>query len=225
MRPKHLKSPFKWADRHVILHDRVLFVPPYCIEYDSYQFPGWDHSTIFGNDNPVIVEYCTGNGAWIAEKARAHPDRNWVAVEIRFDRVQKIWAKVKNFQLPNLLVICGEGHLATRLYFPEQSVKETYINFPDPWPKNRHAKHRLVQSAFLQQVHRILRSEGSLILATDDPTYSDLFIEEMLAQTGFQSCYPAPYYCNDWPDYGTSYFDTLWRDQGRDIRYHQFQKA
>lgn len=225
MRPKQLKSPFKWTDRHVTLHDRVFYVPPHCAEYTSYKFPGWEDPAVFGNTNPVVVEYCTGNGAWIAEKALANPHLNWLAVEIRFDRVQKIWSKIKNYQLANLLVVCGEGHLATRLYFPDSSIQEAYINFPDPWPKNRHAKHRLVQSSFLQQIERILDPKGSLILATDDPTYSDLFIEEMQAQTGFSSSYPHPYHHHDWPDYGTSYFDSLWREQGREIRYHRFHKT
>ncbi len=224
MRPKHLKSPFKWADRCVTLYDRVLFVPAYCADDQAFVFPGWEHETVFGNSNPVVVEYCAGNGAWIAEKARANPHLNWVAVEIRFDRVQKIWAKIKNFTLPNLLAICGEGHFATRQYFPTGSVKDTYINFPDPWPKNRHAKHRLVQPAFLEQVHRILQPQGALILATDDPTYSGQFIEEMLGQTNFATAYPAPYYTTDWPDYGSSFFDALWREKGREIRYHRFQK-
>ncbi len=225
MRPKHLKSPFKWAERHVTLFDRVLFVPPYCDDYESYQFPHWSDEALFGNSNPVVVEYCAGNGEWIAEKARANPHLNWVAVEIRFDRVRKIWAKAKNFGLANLLIVCGEGYLATRQYLPSGSIQEVYINFPDPWPKNRHAKHRLIRPAFLEEMHRILQPKGSLILATDDPIYSDNFIAEMLAQPGFGTEYPAPYYLNEWPGYGTSFFETLWREKGRQIRYHRFAKA
>lgn len=225
MRPKDLKSPFKWDDRHVLINDQIWYVPLRTNEPDNFIFPGWSHPDFFGNDHPVNVEYCSGNGAWIAAKAIAHPNMNWLAVERKFDRVSKVWAKVKNLNLKNLIVLCGEGHNATHHYFPDNSIENVFINFPDPWPKSRHAKHRIIQDEFAQELWRILKEGKALTFVTDDPPYSEWLIEVMHRHGGFKSEYSAPYFVTDQSEYGTSYFDTLWRSKGRTIHYHQFNKT
>jgi len=224
MKPKDLKVPFSWEDRHVFVADRVWYVPDYHHSYDEYHFPGWQDALFFGNDNPVHVEYCTGNGAWIADKARYHPGINWVAVEKRFDRVRKIWSKIKNFALSNLVVICGEGYTATHQYFHDRSIAAVYINFPDPWPKARHHKHRLMHPAFVEEMWRILEDEGTLILVTDDQEYSEVSIDNLCDHGGFHSIIPEPLWVDELPGYGSSYFEALWRHKGRRIRFHQFAK-
>lgn len=224
MKPKDLKPPTNWEGRYVVIRDRVWYVPDYYQSYDQYVFPGWHSTELFGNDKPVVVEYCSGNGTWIAAKAVQQAHLNWLAVEKRFERTRKVWSKIKNGLLPNLVALCGEGYTATHHYFPSGSIHEAYINFPDPWPKTKHAKHRLIHQAFLDDVHRILRSGGSIYIVTDDVAYSDLTIAEFERHEGFESSYPEPYYITDLPGYGTSFFEDLWREQGREIRYHRFQK-
>lgn len=225
MKPEDLKPPFTKEERRIFIHDRVWFLPNDRLPPpNAFIFPGWEHADIFGNTQPVCIEYCSGNGGWIAAKAQANPHLNWVAVERKFDRVRKIWSKIKNLGLPNLFVICGEAHQATRAYFPDLSAHDVYINFPDPWPKARHAKNRLIQSKFVQQLWRILQRERSLTFVTDDPPYSEWLIEVMTAHPGFISKYQHPYFTTDESCYGTSYFDQLWRSKGRAIRYHKFQK-
>ena len=225
MKAKDLKPPFDWNDRRVLIHDRIWYVPLRHGEQPEFVFPGWDHSDLFGNRKPVHVEYCSGNGHWIIDKALRNPEINWVAVEKKFDRTSKIWAKIKNYQLPNLIVVCGEGLNATEKYFPENSVSMAYINFPDPWPKNKHAKHRLVQGEFSHQVARILQAGAIFTLVTDDVDYSDQMIQVLQNSGLFESMYPTPYYRTDVENYGKSYFEELWRSKNRDIRFHQFKKA
>jgi len=224
MKPKDLKPPTTWEERYVTIQDRVWYVPEHYQRYDQYTFPGWRHGDLFGNDHPVVIEYCSGNGTWIAHRAAEHAKLNWLAVEKRFDRVRKIWSKIKNQALGNLVALCGEAETATRHYFPAGSVDAIYINFPDPWPKKRHAKHRLIKSSFLDEMERILKSGGTVCIVTDDPDYSELVIEEFARHPSFSSSYPAPYYITDLPDYGASYFEELWREKGRVIRYHLFQR-
>lgn len=225
MKSEVLVSPFTWEERRVAIHDRVWYIPSYYYDYESFTFPGWSHPDVFTVERPIIVEYCSGNGAWIAAKAAANPHLNWVAVEKKFERVRKIWNKIKSLQLDNLIVVCGEAYKTTHCYFPASSVSEIYINFPDPWPKQRHAKNRLIQPLFLEQLERILQPNGKVIFVTDDPTYSQHTIETFNKYPGFQSSFPDPYFVNDWPDYGTSFFEELWRGKGMQIRYHQFQKS
>lgn len=222
MKPDDLKCPFKWDERLVLLEDNVLYVPDHFDQYDQFTFPGWE--ALFGNQKPVKVEYCSGNGTWVAEKARSDASCNWVAIEKKFVRVRKIWSKIKNLQLNQLLAICGEGFKVTKHYFPSDSVDEIYINFPDPWPKKRHIKHRIIQPEFVEEMRRILKNEGKLIFVTDDADYSEWFLNEMKANPGFTNCNASPGYLTEWEGYGSSYFDSLWREKGKVIRYHQFKK-
>lgn len=224
MKPSDLKAPFPWNARKVMVEDRILYAPTRCETYDEFIFPGWSSPELFGNANPIEIEYCSGNGAWIVAKALAYPQINWVAVEKKFERVRKIWSKIKNHHLPNLIAVCGEAFMATRRYFPTGSFAMAYINFPDPWPKKRHAKHRLIRPEFVDEVARILQPNGCFTLVTDDPDYSCRMIAEMRSHQGFVSNYPEPYYITEMDSYGDSYFDSLWRSQGKTIRYHQFQK-
>lgn len=227
MRPSHLKYPFvDGRKKEVLLLNKVLFVPEKGIDdYSSYQLPAWNSDELFGNNHPVNIEYCSGNGAWIAAKALENPECNWVAVEKKFDRVRRIWAKMHNFNLSNLLVIYGEASLVTKTYFPKKTFAQTYINFPDPWPKRRHAKFRLIQPSFIELIHDSLNGGGEVYIATDDETYSNSIIKDFSRNQGFASRFADPYFIHDFPGYGTSYFEELWRSQGLKIRYHCFKKS
>ncbi|MBA3723062.1 MAG: tRNA (guanosine(46)-N7)-methyltransferase TrmB [Parachlamydiaceae bacterium] len=219
-----LRCPFTWKDRHVALHDRVWYIPQYYNQFETFKFEGWEHPNLFGNKKPVKIEYCSGNGAWIGSKAISDPHTNWVAVEMKFERARKIWSKIKREQLNNLLVVCGEAETLTEQYIPDDSVSEVSINFPDPWPKQRHAKNRIIKLPFIKELHRVLKPGGMFHFVTDDAPYSEIMIELSKKFDGFESVHPAPYYVHENSEYGTSFFEELWRERGRVIRYHQYRK-
>ncbi len=219
MRPKDLKSPFSWEGRKVLIQDRIWHVPNY---YDdpAFVFPGWEAQELFGNDKPVKVEFCSGNGCWIVEKAKAHPEYNWVAVELKFKRVRKIWSKIKNHELDNLIAVCGEGLNISRRYIPNESVEEVFVNFPDPWPKDRHAKHRIIKASFADEVARILTPTGTITMVTDDPPYSEQMSTTFQKHETFRADLVTP----KSEEYGNSYFHQLWVNLGRNIHFHRFAK-
>lgn len=219
-----IEFPFKWADRHVVLRDRVWFVPNFYDRYHEFTFPGWDAPEFFGNSRPVKVEYCSGNGLWVSGRAQSDPSCNWVAVEKQFFRVKKIHAKINEHKLSNLLVVSGEARLTTTHFFPSSSVSEIFINFPDPWPKRCHTKHRIIQPEFVEQMHRVLKPGAQLNFVTDDPGCSDWFVKHLLDHSGFAPGYTDPYYINEDDSYGSSYFEELWRKKGKKIRYHRFYR-
>lgn len=222
MKPKMLKHPFSWDERKVLIKDQVWYVPEYYDQYESFPFPGWEHEDLFHNKKPVMVEYCSGNGTWLSAKAQQFPEYNWVGVEKQFKRVRKLWSKAKNQSIHNMIALCGEAYTATRHYFPTESIHDIFINFPDPWPKNKHAKHRLIHREFVHEMWRILRSEGTVTVVTDDDHYSAQVIEEMHPR--FKSVFAPPYFVTQFEGYGSSFFEELWRSQGKTIRYHQFRK-
>lgn len=222
MRPKHLKSPFTWDDRKSHFEDRVLYVPNYYTEHQEWGEVNWSDFQFFGNNHPISIEFCSGNGAWILERALAFPEKNWIAVEKRFDRARKIWAKIKNYQLSNLIVVCGEAESFIDHYVAEDSATEIYINFPDPWPKDRHAKNRIVKEPFITSLSKVCKKGAIATFATDDPSYSLNMISKMNQNQSWKSLLPDPCFITDLPGYGSSYFDEMFRMMGRQIFYMQF---
>ncbi|NGX39928.1 MAG: tRNA (guanine-N(7)-)-methyltransferase [Chlamydiae bacterium] len=218
MRPKDLKFPFKWEERRPALYEGVLIVPQYYNKHDEWE------GSLFSSGKPLSIEYCSGNGDWIIEKAKGNPDKFWVAVEKQFERVRKIWSKMHNEEINNLLIVCGEAQTFTRHYLPDAIAEEVFVNFPDPWPKDRHAKHRLIQSPFVRELARVVRKEGTATFVTDHTDYSAQMIEVMQKNSGWKALYPDPYYSNSLEDYGSSWFETLWKRKGRSFYLLQFAR-
>jgi tRNA (guanine-N7-)-methyltransferase len=224
MKPKNLKCPFTWEERRPLLHDKVLYVPEHYDRHCMEGLPSFDHPDFFGNSNEVFIEYCAGNGLWIAEMAKKNPQINWIAVEYEFDRMRKIWSKIHNYNLSNLVVVSGEALTFTRHYLATHSIDGIYMNFPDPWPKQKHAKNRLVQRPFVEEIARVVKEGRRAVFATDDFTYASQIRREMCGHSSWTPSFPEPFFITDWPDYGTSYFEALWRGKGKTIHYLQFQK-
>lgn len=220
MRPKDLKSNYSWKDRKPYIKDFVLYVPDYYFQHAEFSMPSLQE--IFGVDRPVCIEFCSGNGDWIVEKAKANPGKHFIAVEMLFERVRKIYSKRENLQLNNLLIVCGEALTFCHYYLKEKTIEETFVNFPDPWPKLRHAKHRLLKSDFLDELVRILKTQGLLTVATDDHDYAVSTLDLLKNDRRWSSKHPDPYFLTNISDYGYSYFDSLWRAKGKTIHHLQF---
>lgn len=221
MKPKNLKFPFTWEERRPAVHEGVLIVPQHYDRHDEWEVP----EGLFPLDRPISIEFCSGNGDWIIEKAKKSPDSLWVAVEMQFERVRKIWSKMRNQGVENLLIVCGEALTFAKYYLNEHSVDEIYVNFPDPWPKDRHAKHRLIQKPFADELSRIVKERGKATYATDDAPYSRQMIQVMLDHPKWKSSLNKPYYEKNWQDYGESWFKNLWKEKGRDFYYMVFNRC
>lgn len=219
MKPKDLKPQFTFETRRPCLCDGVLYVPHHYNDHALFVCP-----PLFAGSNPLCVEYCSGNGDWIVAKAQQFPEKNWIAVEKRFDRVRKIWSKVKNCSLNNLLIVCGEAMTFTLHYLKGGCVEEIYINFPDPWPKGKHAKHRLICSSFIEQLSRVLKEGGRVSLATDDLIYLTGSLKLLQDHRAFCPDLDDPHYRLDCPDYGASWFSNLWKEKGRTLYFTTFFK-
>jgi len=221
MRPHDLKSDYTWETRRPYLKDGILFVPKHYFEHEAFKMPSMQE--IFSNNNPVTVEYCSGNGDWIIEKAKAHPEQNFIAVEMLFERVRKIYSKRENQRIKNLLIVCGEAMTFSKYYLKQRVISNVYVNFPDPWPKARHAKHRLINDVFLDELLRVMQSSAHFYFTTDDDTYALNVAEQVSSNPAFASEYPHPYYRTDVENYGSSFFESLWRKKGKSIKFLKFR--
>ena len=219
MKTEKIKYPFSWEERRPVLKEQVFFVPNYYEEHLGSIFPSWSHEDLFGNDRPVYIEYCSGNGEWIIKKAQENPNSNWVAVEKKFERVRKIHSKKRTMGVNNLVIIAGEALTFTKEYLQESSADSIFINFPDPWPKQRHAKYRLLQETFISHLKRITREKGKINIVTDSEPYVNQIITEFAKVDGLMKSI-----CSEADSYGTSYFDRLWRSKGLAIHYLEYFK-
>lgn len=218
-----LRIPFSWEERRPVLLDHFLYVPDHYDRHEAWEPVLWSDTTIFGNSHPVALEYCSGNGQWICERAKQNPDINWVALDVRFDRSRKTWLRMHRENIPNLYVFCGEARVLTRHYIPKRSLSHIFINFPDPWPKLRHAKHRLIQAPFLLEMAELALPGAHATFVTDDETYSAQMLRELAKCPPWRPCLPEPHYALDLPDYGFSYFYDLWKKKGRNIYFIPYE--
>lgn len=222
---KDLHIPFSWTERRPVFLERFFYLPKQYEHAEKAVSIDWSSAAVFGNDRPVFLEVCSGNGQWIAERAKASLEKNWVAVEMQFERARKIWLKVFREQIPNLYVVCAEAGAFIRHYILSESISEVFINFPDPWPKLRHAKHRIVQTPFLQALARVVQKEGRVTLVTDSPAYRDQMIREFARVDSWLSEFAPPYYRLDWSSYGESFFGNLWKNKGLEIFYLRYRNG
>ena len=220
-----LLYPYTYENRKPLFQDGVLFIPEFFTEEDlglhrNFRNPEWDGIT---NHLKIQLEICSGNGQWIVEQAKKYPEYLWIACEVRYDRVKKIYKRAKAENVTNLVVAFGYAETLLNFYVKNQSLEAIYVNFPDPWPKKRHAKHRLFQSEFIQNISRSLKHEAVISLTTDDTPYLEDSIANLI-QGGLFPVYELPHYQVLDPEYGTSFFHDLWLDKGKKNYITKFKK-
>jgi tRNA (guanine-N7-)-methyltransferase len=132
-----------------------------------------DVAALFGRAAPLVVEVGSGMGEATAAMAAADPDRDVLAVDVHVQGLGRLLRRVEDEGLRNVRVAEGDAVVLLREMLPPSSVDEVRVYFPDPWPKARHVKRRLVQPAFVDLVATRLRPGGLLHVATDWPPYAE----------------------------------------------------
>ncbi len=145
-----------------------------------------DFARIFGNAHPVELELGCGDGSFLLQWAALHPDRNFLGVERLKGRVTKIDRKGRRLGLRNLRGLRLEATYVLEWMVPATSLSALHVYFPDPWPKKRHHKRRLIQTPFTELAARALLPEGILYLRTDHTEYFQQMEEVMAATTEFE---------------------------------------
>lgn len=142
---------------------------------DSYpQYVPQQAETLRGNwqsrfekVQPIHIEVGSGKGRFITEMAKAHPNINYISIEIQTSVIVNVLDHQLREQLPNLQILHADGRDLTN-YFADGEIAQVYLNFSDPWPKKRHAKRRLTSPDFLKQYETILVKGGEIHFKTDN---------------------------------------------------------
>ena len=140
-----------------------------------------DLTSLFGNGNPVYLEIGFGNGEALEELASRHPDRNYLGIEVHRPGVGHLLLEIEKRGLKNLRVCRNDAVEILEQGLAKGSLEGVYLLFPDPWPKKRHHKRRILTSGFVQLLARVIRPGGIFHAATDWEQYAGQMLEVLTA--------------------------------------------
>lgn len=134
-------------------------------------------NTFFGNDDPIHVEIGMGKGKFLMELAEQNPGINYIGIEKYSSVLLRALEKREQLDLKNLYLIRYDAEYINEI-FDDQEISRIYLNFSDPWPKDRHAKRRLTSKEFLKKYDLFLKTEGEVVFKTDNRSLFDFSVEE-----------------------------------------------
>ncbi|WP_404453719.1 tRNA (guanosine(46)-N7)-methyltransferase TrmB [Virgibacillus necropolis] len=148
-----------WADDFLQEHRELVIAEP------KENKSKWKE--VFGNTNPIHLEIGTGKGQFIVGMAKQYPNINFIGIEMAKSIIVDAAQKVKDSEQKNVILLNENANDLEEL-FAENEVSTIYLNFSDPWPKNRHEKRRLSYHTFLAKYERLLTKNSDLIMKTDN---------------------------------------------------------
>lgn len=162
--------------RNITGSREIIADSPYVI-HDPGQHKG-SVKELFSRDQPLHIEIGMGKGRFIMELARLHPEINYIGIEKYSSVLLRAIQKMEQNELPNLKFIRMDAEDIMEV-FGKGEVDKIYLNFSDPWPKDRHAKRRLPSKEFLERYNVILKKEGKLEFKTDNKDLFDFALEQL----------------------------------------------
>jgi tRNA (guanine-N7-)-methyltransferase len=150
---------------------------PYCITTPQEYRGHW--ADVFKNDNPIYIEIGMGKGRFIINNATTYPDINFIGIE-KYPSVQiRAVQKLREMEdIPNLRLLSINAEILPEI-FDEGEISRIYLNFSDPWPKERHAKRRLTSGEFLDRYKKVLKSGDLVEFKTDNKGLFEFSLEEI----------------------------------------------
>jgi tRNA (guanine-N7-)-methyltransferase len=173
---------------------------------------------VFGRRAPLEIEIGAGRGDFMLEYAAANPETNFLAIELSGTVGQLLAMRCGRAELPNVRVAKMDARTLVNLMLPDQSVAAFHVYYPDPWPKERHIKHRMVTPFFVGNLARTLTPDGNVYAASDVKAWAaEIFA--MLDAGGFKRIDKEP------PGAKRSAFGRKYMAQGKPVYFASFQKA
>lgn len=154
-----------------------------------------DFDSVFGRKAKRIVEIGFGNGDSLFEMAKQSPDTDFIGIEVHKPGVGHLLNLLHTHQVNNVRIICDDAVDVLSLMIPDESLEAVYLFFPDPWPKKRHHKRRIVQENFVELVAQKLFFGGRFHMATDWVNYAEHMLQMMQQSENFNNLAGANHYC------------------------------
>ena len=203
--PSKLKSPTgeKWNTADILLDAGALAQPV-------------DFAGIFGNARPVEIEIGSGKGTFLKAYAAARPEINLLGIEYAAAYAAYCADRFRRAGLTNVRMLRTEAAALFKTAIPPRSLQRVHVYFPDPWPKRRHQRRRLIQPAFVDLVRRALRPGGQLLVVTDHFDYARHIRRVLDGAAGFVRI-PTPRLVDAEGDLVGTNFERKYRAEGRPV--------
>ncbi len=183
-----------------------------------------DWNSVFGRPAPLRVEIGVGNSRFLIEVAVREPEYNYLGFEYSRKRVLKFLKKVEGEGIANIRVVPVNALLVLDWAFAPESIDHFYIHHPDPWPKRRHAKKRLIRPEVAERLARLLRPGGGMSLRTDDERYALEMLEVLDAAEGLRNCSGPGRFAEAPLHPFTTAYEAKFLREGRRILYLEYRK-
>ena len=211
--PADFKEP---TDFKEVLTDEAWSEP--LLPWRKFYFP-IDWSKQFSTDHLNLhLEIGFGDGRYTVHRALREPEAHYVGLEISSGSIQRAVKSIKRAGLENVVVLKAAAEFAVQHLFPENSLESITVNFPDPWPKEKHEKNRLLQKSFYHLASTRLKDGGVIKLATDHPDYFEFACREA-TESGLYTLVDA-----EAPE---AVFETKyalkWKEMGKPLFYKRFE--
>lgn len=195
----------------------ILIQSPYFFSEERIKSVS-DWASVFGNEQPLSLEIGCGTGHFILERARANPYRNYLAIDIFNRGCYKTCRKLEDEGIVNVRVVRAEARQFLTHHLAPASLSEIFINCPDPWPKKRHRRRRLVNAEFLRLAACLLRPEGDFYFSSDVANYAQEVAQALGENPDYRPAAQAPVMA-ELPDYPRSKYMLRAFEQGESIHY------
>ena len=181
-----------------------------------------DTEGLFGNKNPLALEIGFGDGDFLIETAEVRSEVNFIGIEVKKKRFNKAVRNAGKKNLANVKFLHMDANIALTEVFRPDTFDEIYINFPDPWPKDKHEKNRILNTGFLLNLSAILKNSGRLEIASDHKSYIESTLETLKPIPLYINNNPPPGYRSEIPGRIETKFEKEFREEGREIYYLMF---
>ena len=180
---------------------------------------------LFSADQPLVLEIGCGIGDFAVAMAQRHPDWNYIALDYYNKGCLKTCRRAERFGLKNIRVVRDEARAFISRCLPEQSLQAIFINCPDPWPKRRQRKRRLVNELFVNTLARYLKPGGDLFFTTDFSDYGTDVARMMPRQQGFTNMLAPDLWCHDLQDYPRTKYMLKFMAEGKQIYFVHYRRT
>ncbi len=177
---------------------------------------------IFENNKPTALEIGFGEGEFITHLSSNKLDWNFIGIEIKRGRFKKAVNKANTLALQNLKLVNIEAKIALKQIFERNSFDTVYINFPDPWPKNKHSKHRLFNYNFIKYLSKVITNSGRVKLKTDHYDYIAKIVNEFDKTKLFSNNFQKNGFIRDKSNKSETKFEEEFKGIGKEIYFTTF---
>ena len=218
-----VRSFVRRAGRITVAQRRALaeLWPQFGIDFVDHEL---DLDAVFGRRAPRVLEIGFGDGDTLLELARRHPEVDFLGVEVHPPGIGHCLLGIEKAGLGNVRVVSHDAVEVLDRMLPDASLEEVLLHFPDPWPKKRHHKRRIVQPAFAALVARKLRPGGVFRLATDWTHYAEHMLKVLNQSENFANVSPAGAYVTRPVSRPVSKFERRGRRLGHEVFDLEFRR-